>query len=279
MLGKKMREKCEARGIAVLAPARQEADLSSPVSLEDFFQKNDFQVLLNCAGFSKVDSCEDPAQYPEALAVNASGPGWLAKLCKTSGRRLIHFSTDYVFNGEKDGTYAEEEPPRPINAYGRTKWMGEKMILAQVPSYYLIRTSWLFGPGGRNFVKTMAGILKNLPSAEVVADQKGAPTYTGDLADFTLDLMEKKAPDGIYHFSNAGETSWFGIAVEIQKCLNLNGRELVPVPTDKFPRPAQRPRNSRFDLGKAAGALARDIRPWPEAVREYLLKELPLEPA
>jgi len=279
MLGSKIKEQCGTRSIETIAPARAEADLASFQSLEKFFRQNDFQVLINCAGFTRVDDCEDPAGYKTSLALNANGVGSLARLCKETGRLLIHYSTDYVFDGENEAPYEETDDPRPLNAYGRTKWMGEKRVLEQNPPFYLIRTSWLYGPGGRNFVKTMAGLLKTRSRVEVVADQKGAPTYTGDLAAFTLDLLGKKAEKGLYHFSNAGETSWYGITLEIRDQLNLGGCEVDAITSDKFTRPAQRPLNSRFHLGKATRALGHAIRPWREALREYLTKDLPLEPA
>jgi dTDP-4-dehydrorhamnose reductase len=279
MLGSEMLEQCRARGHEAVAPVRAEVDLTSPAGLERFFQNNKFEALVNCAGFSRVDDCEEPAPYAQALAVNATAPGWLAKFCKKAGSLLVHYSTDYVFDGEKEGLYLETDEPNPLNAYGRTKWMGERAILDQGPAFYLIRTSWLYGPRGKNFVKTLVGLLKTRARAEVVDDQRGAPTSTKDLAEFTLGLLEGKAERGLYHFSNSGETTRYGAALEIQKRMGLGGCEIVPVPSGKNPRPARRPANSRFNLDKAVRAWGRPIRPWAEALKEYLEKDLPRETA
>lgn len=273
MLGSKVLENCRARGHEVAAPSRAEADLASPVDLERFFQKNEFEALVNCAGFTGVDLCEEPSHAGEALAVNATAVGWLAKFCKASGRRLVHFSTDYVFDGKKAGAYSETDEPHPLNAYGRTKRMGEGMLLGEDPPFYLIRTSWVYGPNGKNFVSTIMELLKRRDRIEVVDDQVGAPTYTGDLAVFTLELLERNAQKGIYHFSNAGETSWHGIAVEVQRSLGLTACRVLPISSDKYQRAAKRPLNSRFDLRKALGFLRAPIRPWQEALRDHLKRD------
>ena len=279
MLGRKMAEEFKNRGFGVLTPPRGEVDLSVPQTLEKFFSENKFEALVNCAGFTRVDACEDPAQYPAALDVNATAVGSVAKLCTQTNRTLVHFSTDYVFNGVKKGLYGEADPLDPINAYGRTKYLGEKLILEQAPSFYILRTSWLYGPWGNHFVKTILGLLRTKARIEVVTDQMGAPTYTGDLAAFTLELLGKKAENGIYHFSNAGETSWYGFAMEIQKQTGLGSCEILPTTSDQYPRPAKRPANSRFDLSKAIHAIGHPLRSWQDALRHYLEKDLPLETA
>src|SRR5579859_3564454 len=155
MLGSKITELGRAGGHEVLAPSHQEADLTLPLSLEKLFREKEFEILVNCAAYTRVDACEDPAQYPQAVSANATGVGELARLSKQTKRILVHFSTDYVFNGMKKSPYVETDPVDPINAYGRTKWMGEKLVLEQDPHFYILRTSWLYGPGGTHFVKTI----------------------------------------------------------------------------------------------------------------------------
>lgn len=279
MLGHKITEAFKAKGQELVTPAHSEADLNSPHTLEKFFNSNAFDVLVNCAAFTRVDACEEPSKFSMVLNVNGTAVGWLAQLCKKTNRTLVHYSTDYVFDGSKEEPYRETDPVSPINTYGRTKSQGEKLIPMENPFYYLIRSSWVYGPHGRNFVDTMTGLLKTKNRVEVVDDQIGGPTYTGDLAQFTWDLLEKKAAPGTYHFANSGFVSWYGFAKEIQKQTGLKGCEIVPVSSSRIFRPAERPANSRFDLSKAAQALGQAPRPWPEALREYLSKELQIEAA
>ncbi|HVM31810.1 MAG TPA: NAD(P)-dependent oxidoreductase, partial [bacterium] len=163
MLGGQIADALRRAGHSVLAPSHAEADLARPLTLEKFFQAHDFPLLINCAAFTRVDACEEAAWHSEAFAVNGVGVGWLAKFCRLQGRTLVHFSTDYVFDGEKEGPYLETDRPAPINAYGRTKKQGEDLILAEKCDFYLIRTSWLYGPGGRNFVTTMLELFKTKP--------------------------------------------------------------------------------------------------------------------
>lgn len=152
--------------------------------------------------------------------------------------------------------------------------------MAENPNYYIIRTSWLFGPGGRkHFVTSMLDIFRTRPKAEVVSDQVGAPTYAPDLAWFTLELLERKIPPGIFHFANRGFASWFDFAVSIQAKSGLTQCRLVPALTEFVFRPAVRPSNSRFSLDRVEGILGKPIRPWTEALDEYLTKELGIEKA
>lgn len=273
MLGSKMLEVLKVRGHEVLAPPRSEVDLNRPHTIERFFKTQAFDVLINCAGFTRVDACEEAAKFSMALNINGTSVGWLAKFCKKTGRTLVHFSTDYVFDGKKEEPYGELDKPGPLNIYGKTKWQGEKLIQAENPVHYLIRTSWAFGPNGSNFVDSMLSLIRSRPKVEVVRDQLGGPTYTGDLAAFALDLLEKKAEPGLYHFANEGFTSWYGFAKEIQDQTGLQDCDIAPVYSDTVFRPAQRPANSRFDLSKAVKAVGRSSRPWADALSDYLAKE------
>lgn len=273
MLGSKAAEVFKARGHELLTPSHAEADLNRPHTLEKFFQAQSFEVLVNCAGFTRVDACEEPAKFSAAFNVNGTAVGWLAKFCRKSGRILVHYSTDYVYDGQKPEPYVETDVPAPLNAYGRTKWQADRLIQAENPFHYLIRTSWVYGPNGPNFVKTIAGLLKTKSRLEVVSDQVGGPTYTGDLALFTLELLEKKAAPGLYHFADAGHTSWYHFAKEIQRQTGLTSCEIVSALSENIFRPAQRPANSRFDLAKAAQAVGHPLRPWEEALKDYLTKD------
>jgi dTDP-4-dehydrorhamnose reductase len=274
MLGHKIAGVLRAKGQELACPSRAEADLDHPHTLEKFFYSNAFDVLINCAAFTRVDACEEPAKFSMALNVNGTAVGWLAQFCKKTNRILVHYSTDYVFDGKKEGPYVETDPVAPVNTYGRTKCQGEKLVALENPPHYLIRSSWVFGPHGNNFAATMAGLLKTRQRIEVVDDQTGGPTYTGDLAQFTWDLLEKKPAFGTYHFANSGYTSWHGFAKEIQKQTGFSGCEVVPVPSERVFRPAERPANSRFDLTKATQALGHAPRPWQEALKVYLDQEM-----
>jgi len=279
MLGAKIIEVFKAQHQELLTPSHSEVDLNQPHTLEKFFQTQSFDALVNCAAFTRVDACEEPAKFSMALNVNGTAVGWLAKFCKKTGRILVHYSTDYVFDGKKEEPYLEADPAAPINTYGRTKSQGEKLLFTENPHFYLVRSSWVYGPKGRNFVDTMVGLFKTRSRVEVVDDQVGGPTYTGDLAQFTWDLLSRKAPSGAYHFANSGYVSWYGFAKEIQKQTGLNRCEVVRVPSDRVFRPAERPANSRFDLTKATQALGQAPRPWQEALKDYLTKELQIEAA
>lgn len=278
MLGSQVARELSRRSHQVLSPGREQADLTRPILLEKFFRENDFETLINCAGYTRVDYCEDPSQFPLARAVNGAGVAWLARFCKQRNRFLVHYSTDYVFDGTKESPYDELDAPHPLNAYGRTKWEGERLMEAETKDYHLIRSSWLYGPGERkHFVTSLIESFRTRPKVEVVSDQVGAPTYTPDLAAFTLDLLERKAPAGTYHFSNSGSASWFEFAEEIQKQTGLGHCRLVPALTEVVFRPAARPPNSRLNLSKAEGILGKPIRPWTEALEEYLKKDLSIE--
>jgi dTDP-4-dehydrorhamnose reductase len=273
MLGFKMAEIFKAKGHELLTPSHSQVDLNRPHTIEIFFRDQSFDVLINCAGFTRVDACEEPAKFSMAMNVNGTSVGWLAKYCKKTNRILIHFSTDYVFNGRKAEPYVETDKPDPLNTYGKTKWQGEKLLQKENPFYYLVRTSWVYGLKGENFVNKMAELLMTKPRLEVVDDQVGGPTYTGDLAQFSLELLEKKAPPGLYHFSNGGTASWFEFAQDIQKQTGYVSCEIVPCSSENIFRPAQRPANSRFDLSKAIQAVGHPIRPWQEALGDYLMKD------
>lgn len=256
------------------APDLSELDLSDDRSIDRGLKGKTFDVLVNCAAFTDVDACEDPAVYPTALRVNGTALAPLAAACRERGAVLVHFSTDYVFDGTKGSPYREEDPVRPVNAYARTKRIGEEALLAAGGRPLLIRTSWLYGPGGRHFPGTIARLMRERGEVRVVDDQRGGPTYTADLALFTAELLETGAPPGIYHFSNEGETTWYGLALAVKRLLGLEAR-VEPTTSASFPRPARRPPDSRFDLTKARRAVGHPIRPWEEALKEYFAGETP----
>lgn len=226
-------------------------------------------AVVNCAAYTNVDKAE--TEVAAAMATNALGPRNLAVACEETGAWLMHFSTDYIFDGSKAGPYGIWDEPNPVNQYGRSKLWGERYAASLCRRYFILRTSWLFGRHGRNFVQTMLGLGKGDAPLQVVNDQAGAPTYTIDFARAAASLLETGA-FGIYHVTNSGLTTWYGFAVEIMRKSGLR-KEILPVSTEEFPRPARRPRNSALDpypLKETIGHLLPD---WQNALDRYLREQ------
>ncbi len=272
MLGSRMKALLMESGHQVLAPARSLLDMPDPAGLENFFKQETFDGMVNCAAFTAVDACEDPSQYPAALKVNAQSVGEMARLSRETKRWLVQVSTDYVFNGSGERPWREEDPIQSLNAYGQTKAEGERLFREQGCPGWIVRTSWLYGPQGKHFVRTMAKLMREKKSVEVVEDQIGGPTYTGDLAYFILDLVESKPAKGLYHFANEDYVSWHGFAEAIRQELGLSC-EVKSIPSSRFPRPAKRPFNSKFDLSKSRAVARHPFRHWREALADYLASE------
>jgi dTDP-4-dehydrorhamnose reductase len=250
MLGSRVERLFKEAGHDLLTPSLEEVDFTRPETLERFYRENDFEGVVNCAAYTAVDACEDPAIYPLALKINGEAVGVLARLSASMGRWLIHISTDYVFNGSGTEPHRVDEPTDPLNAYGRTKWEGERLFQAAGNPGYIVRTSWLYGPNGKHFVDTIAGLLKTKPRVEVVDDQVGGPTFSGSLAGFLLDLAETQPQRGVYHFADSGYVSWMGSRWPLGE-LGLT-TPVVPVrrqvqatgegPANTLVRPSRRPR-------------------------------------
>jgi dTDP-4-dehydrorhamnose reductase len=230
-------------------------------------------AIVNCAAFTHVDGCE--TQEELATRVNGHGPGFLAEAARESGARLVHVSTDYVFDGKKRDPYREDDSPAPLSAYGRSKLFGERAIQESgLESFYILRTSWLYGPGGRNFVETIVRLAAERDELRIVADQFGTPTYTGDLTEAILRLLNGDTPHGIYHFSNSGSCSWYEftqeIVAELKKRASLKVERIMPIATDEYPLPAARPAYSVFSKEKYCRATGLDIPTWQESLKNYL---------
>ena len=221
-------------------------------------------VVINATGYTDVDRAETEEEL--ANSVNGYAIGNLAKACREIDATLVHFSTDYVFKGDKKGGYNEEDVTSPINAYGRSKAKGEEALQRLCHLYYLVRTSWLYGAGGKNFVTTMLDLAKTKSALRVVDDQHGKPTFTDDLAFFIKLLVLEKAPTGIYHGVNEGETTWCDLTKEIFKQAGVTST-VQPCTSAEFPRPAKRPEWSTLINTKRPL-----MRPWPEALRDFLFQ-------
>ncbi len=224
--------------------------------------------VVNCAAFTKVDACETDEET--ATLLNGTAPGYLASECDSLDIKLLHISTDYVFDGRKEGPYQEDDPANPINAYGRSKLKGELAVISNMKNYIIVRTQWLFGENGPNFVDTILKLAKERGSIDVVNDQFGSPTYSKDLSKAIRLLIENDAR-GIFHVCNRGKTSWFEFAKKaVELC--LIPASINPVTTEKFPRPAKRPANSILSTKKFTEVTGRLMPPWQIALQEYLKK-------
>lgn len=237
---------------------------------EEVFKKLKPGVFINCAAYTAVDKAEEEREL--AMQVNGIAPGKIAALCKKYGVKMIHISTDYVFNGNAGLPFKEDDPTDPQNHYGFTKMEGERNVLKENEESIIIRTSWVYSSYGKNFVKTMLRLFSEKKSINVVSDQVGSPTYAADLAEALMQIIESgKWEAGIYHYSNEGVTSWYEFAEEIKQ---LSGASCTvhPIPTTAYPTPAKRPAFSVMDLGKIK--LVYNIHPknWKSSLRKCLGK-------
>ncbi len=272
LLGQAVVARLVERGLAHLATGR-EVDIGDAAAVDAFARAHPFTHVVNCAAYTAVDACE--GHEPLARHVNALGPANLARAARSRGAIAVHVSTDHVFDGEAAAPYGEDDAPGPRNAYGRTKLAGEARFLATAADRgYVVRTSWLFGPGGPNFVAAMLRLLRAHPEVRVVHDQTGRPTYAPDLAHALCDLALAAPAAGVYHYAGAGAATWFELACAaragaIARGLPLVG-ELVPIATRDYPTSARRPRQAVLATAKLAAALGRAPRPWAEGLAEYL---------
>jgi dTDP-4-dehydrorhamnose reductase len=280
LLGTAVCAQLEREQIAFVATDR-ELDITDDAALAAFGEP--FTHVIHCAAYTKVDLCE--THEAEAHAVNAVGSGNVARLARTRGAISIGVSTDYVFDGTATSPYREDSACAPINAYGRTKLAGERALLEANPERgYVVRTSWLFGPGGPSFVATMLRLLAERPEVRVVDDQRGRPTASDDLAAALVALARQASEPvgdwsagrqasepGIYHFANAGEVTWFGLAAAVKELAGLPA-SLTPIATADYPTPARRPAYSVLATTKLERALGSAPRHWRDALAESLIR-------
>ena len=222
------------------------------------------QLIVNAAAYTAVDKAE--IERDMAFAVNATAPRVLAEEARRIGALLVHYSTDYVFDGEKNEPYVEKDATRPINAYGASKLAGEQAIVASGCRHLILRTSWVYGPRGKNFYLTILRLAKERPELRVVDDQVGAPTSSLEIARASATLLEKGA-QGLYHMTAAGETSWCGFARAILESAGI-ATPVAPIPTKDYPTPARRPLNSRLDCSKLRAEHGVSLAPWERALDE-----------
>ena len=250
---------------------REELDLNSESNISHYFDSNDkFDVIINCAAYTAVDKAEEEAGL--ANQINHLAVRQLAEIAKAQQAKLIHISTDYVFDGESNKSYTEADETNPINVYGKTKLAGEKALQAiMLTNAIIIRTSWVYSEYGNNFVKTMLNLGKERDELNVVSDQIGSPTYATDLAETILKIIDNKNYQNkeqlteIYHYSNEGEISWYDFTKEIFKLAKIDCK-VSPITTEQYPTPAKRPKSALMDKEKIVEKFNIKTPYWKEAL-------------
>ena len=243
-------------------------DITNHDSVEEAFDRIRPDVVYNCSAYTDVDGAEKNVEL--AIAVNSTAVSLLGQYCYNYKSLLVHISTDYVFDGKGNTPYKPDDKPSPRTAYGKSKLMGENAIMESQCEFLIIRTSWLFGPYGKNFVETIINLASTRDEIKVVDDQIGCPTYTLDLADAMIELAQNGSR-GIYHFSNSPACSWYDFACEIVAAAGLSCK-VNPCRTEDFPRPAPRPAYSVLDISKMVEALKHPVGLWKDSLRDYISK-------
>ncbi|WP_028576852.1 dTDP-4-dehydrorhamnose reductase [Desulfomicrobium escambiense] len=267
LLGQALSMAMTRRGWTVHAPGRSDLDLFDRPAVEDYLARTGADTLFNTVAYTKVDQAED--EPSEAARLNRQLPLVLGQASRNAGVRLVHYSTDFVFNGKKTTPYTTEDQPDPRSVYGSTKLQGERELLALgLTGLIIIRTSWLFGPCKINFVTRILELAATRAELSVVHDQVGSPSYTPDLAANSLALVDAGAT-GLYHLANSGQASWCELAAEAVRGADLPCR-VKPITSAQYPQKAVRPAYSVLDLSKFAATTGITPRPWLQALREFL---------
>lgn len=262
---------------------REEADFLTPDAWIEKIRALKPSWVINANAYTAVDLAEKPEEFEKAMQVNAGTPGRVAGLCAALGIPFVHYSTDYVYPGSEATSrpWRESDSTGPLNAYGRTKLAGDEAVARSGGRYLIFRTSWVFDENGKNFVNTMLRLGADRPELRVVADQVGAPSYAGDLAQataraLTRALEAREFPSGVYHLCNSGETSWSGFAREIFAQSSL-GCRVVDIASSDYPTPARRPFNSRMSIEKLQTTFGIDMPTWQDALSRCLKNKKSLE--
>ena len=259
-------------GYEVVAPARQELDFSYPEQLAATARTLQADWVINCAAYTQVDKAESDVQ--QAFIVNRDSPEQLARAVADYGGRMLQVSTDFIFDGAQRRPYLETDPPNPLGVYGRSKLEGEQAVQRVLPDAVVLRTAWVYGVHGHNFVKTMLRIATAGKPLRVVSDQVGTPTWTTDIAATIAALVAREA-SGTFNFTSAGETSWHGFASAIldegaKAGFDINTETVVPIPTSDYPTPATRPVYSVLNTEKIRPLLPGPIPDWRDSLKKML---------
>ncbi len=272
-IGRELIALASRRKIAAVGLSRLDADITQAEAVRAAIERHRPGLAVNAAGYTAVDRAEGEPEL--ARAANVEGPAILAAACARAGVPLVHLSTDYVFDGKKSGAYVESDPVAPLSVYGRTKAEGEAAVREAQPRHVILRTSWVYGVHGKNFLKTVLQLASERDEFPMVADQFGCPTATADIAEAILVLAPRLIADanvsGTYHFAGAGRTSWHGFATEIvahQRPFTGRNPRVVPITTAGFRAAARRPANSVLDSGRFRTTFGHSAPPWQERVAE-----------
>ena len=276
-VGEEIRALAPEKGIDIVAPAHAEVDLQDASSIARIIASEPWSAVINAAAYTDVDRAE--SEQAAAFAVNAEAPSRLAAETGRRGIPLVHISTDYVFDGKKGSPYVEQDEVAPLNAYGRSKLAGERGVQAASPRHVILRTSWVYSPYRKNFVRTILRLAGERDRLTVVADQRGCPTAASDIAAACLDIAMRcasepeRAPYGIFHFAGAGEATWFEFAKAIvEMSTERTGRsaQVVPIRTVDYPTPAARAADTRLDCSLIGRVYGIKPRPWRRALEETI---------
>jgi dTDP-4-dehydrorhamnose reductase len=252
---------------------RSDLDLMNEASIDAFIQQHQPKYFINCAAYTAVDKAETEKDI--AFAINATAPSVIAKTCAAINCQLIHISTDYVFDGEKKVPYLPSDEINPLNVYGASKAMGEKLAIENNPQSIIIRTSWVYSTHGKNFVKTILKLMSERDQINVVADQIGCPTNAADFADAIMQIVVKLNSDNafkhsnLYHYSNTGNISWYQFAQAIKEIANLNCK-VNPIPSAAYPTPAKRSNYSVMDTSYIADEFGIEIKEWKSSLKTVI---------
>ena len=267
-LGFDLAKELTKRGKEYIAPSLEELELTTEAGAKNFILDKKPDTVIHCAAYTAVDKAESEQEF--ALTVNGFGTRWVAEACREIGAKMIYISTDYVFGGDGHTPYEIDDEKKPVNVYGRSKLLGEDAVSMILEKYFIVRTSWVFGINGNNFIKTMLRLAETHDKLNVVNDQIGSPTYTVDLARLLADMAATEKY-GVYHASNEGFCSWAEFAREIFKQAGVK-IEVDGIPTVEYPTPARRPFNSRLSKKSLDEAGFERLPTWQSAVERYLIE-------
>lgn len=265
-LGYDVVKELDKRGHQAVGVDRESMDLTSTQQIKECIETVNPEAIIHCAAYTAVDKAEDEEEL--CRRVNAIASKEIAEYAKALDIPMIYISTDYVFDGTKDGEYTEEDMPNPINVYGKTKYEGEVYVQDTLEKYYIVRISWVFGENGNNFIDTMLRLAKERDSLNVINDQVGSPTYTKDLAPLLVDMIETDKY-GIYHATNEGYCTWYEFAKEIFKIANIDIK-VNPINTSEYPTKAIRPMNSKMNKNKLEKNSFYRLRNWKYSLLDYI---------
>ncbi len=256
------------RGYSTLSPNRSELNLCSEDNIRNYILNSNCEAIVHCAAYTQVDKAEDEKDL--CIKINATATKHIVKCAKILDIPMIYISTDYVFDGTKDGKYTENDETNPINIYGESKLAGEKYVQEILDKYYIVRTSWVFNINGKNFIETMLRLSKANNQLSIVNDQIGSPTYTKDLSRLLVDMLET-SKYGLYHATNEGYCSWYEFANTIFKLANIN-IDIKAINSNEYASRAKRPMNSKLSKDKLIEYGFKPLPHWEDALKDYLIR-------